>query len=54
MILGVTKELKLKSKSEPRKPFSPGCFVRAAAGFTPAIPCHCGGGVLAPWPCCAP
>jgi len=54
MIFGVTKELKLKSNSEPRKPRSPGCFVRAAPGFTPAIPCHCGAPPPAPWPCCAP
>jgi len=54
MIFGVTNELKLKSKSDPRKPFSPGCFVRGAAGLTPAIPCHCGGAPAAPWPGCAP
>ena len=47
MIFGVTMELKLKSKSEPMKPFSPGCFFRAAAG-APGAACHPGGGTLAP------
>src|SRR6201986_5220480 len=44
MIFGVTIEVKLKSKSEPMKPLSPGAFARGAAGATGGAPCHCGGG----------
>ena len=54
MIFGVTNELKLKSNSDPRKPFSPACLVRGAPGFAPTIPCHCGVPLSAPWAACSP
>ena len=50
MIFGVTSEVKLKSNSEPMKPFSPALRCLGLAGAAAGAACHCGGGTAAPWP----